>query len=399
MTNPTLLGSLDNLYQMQSQLLESVTDNDAAHQFHSELGSLNWLYGKAIYQELYWLREVVRNDNDLSKRVEHLFRPGKLSLREQCESLPPRNHLLNWGNEIRDEHLMLLANLHLLNQHPLSKDERLHWFLLQEQAKHYETMLLVLNQRSLQITSDGYWVTVPLFPASPQWETKELSQGHYRIGARNLPQAYDNESPPQAVELSSFRIALQPVSNSQFLAFMEADCYSTAELWTEEGWAWQQKRNVHHPEYWRQDPDRNWYSIGINGPSDLPPNEPVYGINQYEAQAYAKWVDSGGGEFAGAFLQHEYQWELAARSNVLKQFGNAWEWCSNSFHPYPEFQPFPDKTTSMQDFTLNQISLRGGSLHTQSILRRPSMRHRAPAAQRYQLSGLRLVFPPKHHWS
>jgi len=399
MTSPNLLASLNGLYQMQAQLLESASTTDAATLFHPELGSLNWLFGSSVYQELYWLREVVMGDNDLSSRVEQLFRPGQLSLLEQCERIPPKDHLLHWASEIRDDHLMWLANPGLMGRHPWLENDRLQWFLVQEQAKHYETMLLALNQRSLHVKDDGYRVKEPLAPARPHWETKEISQGHYRIGARNRPDAYDNELPPQAVELSNFRIALQPVSNSQYLAFLQAGGYTDPELWTQAGWTWQQMAQVKHPEYWRQDSTQNWYSIGINGPSDLPPDEPLVGINQFEAQAFAKWVHSCGGDFAGAVLQHEYQWELAARSRVIEHFGRAWEWCSNPFHPYPEFQPFPDESASMMDFSNHHISLRGASMHTQPILRRSSMRHHAMAEQRYQLTGIRLVFPPRHNWN
>lgn len=399
MTNPTILASLNNIYQMQAQLLESASATDSSCQFHPELGSLNWLYGYSVYQELYWLREILMGDSDLTQRVEHLFRSRELTLQEQCERIPPQDHLLNWGSEIRDEHLMRLANPNTLAKHPLLENDRLQWFLLQEQAKHYETMLVVLNQRSLHNLNEAYQVKIPLISSAPHWETKEISQGHYRIGARNLPAAYDNELPPQAVEISSFRIALDSVSNNQYLAFMEAGSYTNPDLWSETGWTWLLTTKKSHPEYWRLDPYRNWYSVGINGPSDLPPDEPVYGINQHEAQAYAKWVDSLGGEYAGAILQHEYQWELAVRSNVIKNIGRTWEWCSNSFHAYPEFQPFPDESTSMQDFTPAQITLKGGSLHTQPVLRRASMRHHAAASQRCQLSGLRLVFPPRHRWS
>jgi len=399
MTSPSLLASLNGLYQMQARLLESASDADAASPYNPELGSLNWLYGLSVYQELYWLREVLMADADLSKRVEPLFRPGELSILEQCERMPPKDHLLNWAAEIRDDHLMRLANPDLLGRHPLLENDRLQWFLVQEQAKHYESMLLALNQRSLHIKDMGYQVQCPLAPADPHWETKEISQGHYRIGARNRPDAYDNELPPQAVELSSFRIALRPVSNSQYLSFMLAGGYTEREFWTESGWAWLQLTQIEHPEYWRRDRAQNWFGIGINGPLDLPPNEPVYGISQHEAQAFAKWADSRGGESTGAILQHEYQWELAARSGVLDQLGRTWEWCNNPFHPYPKFQPFPDANTSMEDFSTGRVSLRGASIHTQPILRRSSMRHRAAAEQRYQLTGMRLVFPPRHRWN
>ncbi len=399
MTNPAILGQLNHIYEMQEQLLESVSEADASHQFHPELGSLKWLFGAGIYLELYWLREILNEDTDLSKRVEHLFQPAALALNEQCRQLPPKDHLLSWGAEVREEHLLRLANPGMLPNHALLNHDRLQWFILQQQAKLYEMMLIVLNQRSTHIDIDDYRVERPLVPSPPGWETKELSQGHYRIGARNQPAAYDNELPPQAVALSSYRIALTPVSNSQFLAFMEAGGYSLPDLWTDEGRARGQYSQITHPEYWRQDKAGNWYAVGINGPADLPPGEPVCGINQYEAQAYAAWTNSLGNEFSGAILQHEYQWEMAARSGVIRDIGRAWEWCSNHFHPYPEFAPFPDESASMADFKDEKMTLRGGSLHTQAVLRRPSMRHRAEAGQRFQLTGIRLVFPPIHKWS
>ena len=55
----------------------------------------------------------------------------------------------------------------------------------------------------------------PLKPHQPNGLAKEMPQGHYRIGARDLPAAYDNELPPQAVELSSFRIGVNPVMLKQ----------------------------------------------------------------------------------------------------------------------------------------------------------------------------------------
>ena len=50
----------------------------------------------------------------------------------------------------------------------------------------------------------------------------QIEQGHYRIGSRHEPFAYDNELPPQAVQLSAFRIGLYPATNAEYLAFIEA---------------------------------------------------------------------------------------------------------------------------------------------------------------------------------
>lgn len=399
MTNPAILGSLSHLHEMQVQLMESASE-DSALQYHDQLGSLNWLLGRGVYLELLWLREMLGKDSDLSIRVEHLFNSDRLPLKEQCVQLPSGEHLLNWASQIWDEHLMRLANPAQLPYSELLVGDRLQWYLLQEQANLYEDMLLVMCQRSLQrFDAEDYRTAAPLRPVEPRSDWKELSQGHYRIGARDEPRALDFELPPQAVELSSFRIALSPVSNAEFLAFIEAGGYKRAELWTPEGEAWRAVARPSHPEYWRQDKQGDWIGIGINGPYDLQPNDPVSGISQHEAIAYANWVGGLGGEFSGAVLQHEYQWEIAVRTQVINQYGSAWEWCSNPFHSYPEFKPFPGAQSSARYLDGRHFTLRGASLHTHPVLRRPSYRHWALPDQRFQLSGIRLVYPPMHRWT
>jgi iron(II)-dependent oxidoreductase len=349
--------------------------------------------------ELLWLRERLGNDNDLSMRVEQLFSPSELTLEQQCHHLPPTQHLINWGSQIHDEHLRRLATPSALPDHPWLHNDRLPWFVLQEQAKLYEAMLIALTQRSLQSQDRDYLCETPLQSETPRWETKEISQGHYRIGARDDPRAYDNELPPQAVELSSFRIALTPVSNAQYLGFMEAEGYANESLWSQRGWQWLKQNQVSHPEYWRQDKRGGWYEIAINGNTHLPPQEPVMGISHHEALAFCNWVERAGGDYSGAVLQHEYQWELAVRTGVVSHIGRAWEWCGNTFHPYPSFQPFPDHSSvSTLAFDNDQITLRGASLHTQPMLRRASFRHWASATDRHQFTTLRLVFPPRHQW-
>ena len=290
MTSTAILGQLSGLYEMQLHLLESVPESDAARQFLPQLPSLSWYYAHGVYLELHWLREVLEGDGDLAGRVSQLLQPGVLPLEAQCAGLPPRAHLISWASEIRDEHLRRLATSGALPVTPLTADDRLQWFLLQEQAKIYESMLEALNQRSLQSQDIGHRCTLPLIPAAPAWQTREISQGHYRIGARDDPRACDIELPPQAVELSSYRIALTPVNNAQYLAFMQAGGYEDPTLWSEAGLQWLGESRTRHPEYWRQDVNGDWYETAINGIGDLPPDEPVAGINRFEAEAFARWA-------------------------------------------------------------------------------------------------------------
>jgi iron(II)-dependent oxidoreductase len=378
---------------MTAQLAGSVPPADAARQYHPQLGSLAWYLGHSVFLETYWLREVVAGDPDLTRRVAHLFTPGALDLARQCAALPPLDHLLNWAAEIRDEHLTRLANPSMLPDHPLLAHDRLAWYLLQEQARAYDAMLMVLNQRQLRLDAGGHHVTRALAPRLPQADCGEVEQGHYRIGARNDPAALDHELPPQAVALSGFRIARRPVANAEYLAFMEQGGYAERRWWTPEGWDWLQSAGVAQPEYWRRDTAGAWYGIGVNGAADLPAEEPVSGVSLHEAKAYAAWASALGEGMQGAVLQHEYQWEVAARTGVLESHGRVLEWCANSFHPYPEFTPFPDATASARWFDTGEAALRGASLHAQRPRRRLTCREHAPPGRRVAPSGLRLVFP------
>ncbi len=394
MTPPELLAQLSGLHERTRDLLRSLPAGEVNRRFAPGLAALGWYLGRSVYRETYWLREVLAGDSDLTARVRQTFTPGALDLDDQCAALPPPDHLANWAREIQDEHLRRLATPGALPEHPLLDGHRLTWFLLQELARDYETMLAVLHARQLGQHDPHYRVAVPLSPQRPGPEAATVVQGHFRVGSRNEPFAYDNELPPQAVELAGFRIARRPVSNAEYLAFIEADGYQTPEHWDEDGQAWLADRRPEAPLHWRRDAQGQWYAVGLNGPADLAPEEPVSGIGRHEAQAFARWAAGLGGAMAGAVLQHEYQWEIAARAGLIEGAGRVWEWCSNPFHPYPEFVPFPDAEVSQAAFDARHFSLRGACLHTQRCLRRASFRAWGLPEERHRYSGLRLVLPP-----
>lgn len=394
MTPPDLLAQLSGLHERTRDLLHALPVGEVNRRFTPELAALGWYLGRAVYRETYWLREVLLGDADLTARVRHLFTPGALDLDAQCAALPPPDHLANWAREIQDEHLRRLATPGALPEHPLLADHRLTWFLLQELARDYETMLAVLHARQIGRHDPGYRVAAALRPRRPGCEAATIVQGHFRVGSRHQPFAYDNELPPQAVELAGFRIARRPVSNAEYLAFIEAGGYQTPAHWDEGGRAWLAEQRPEAPLHWRRDAEGDWYAIGLNGPADLAPEEPVCGIAQHEAQAFARWAAGLDGATAGAVLQHEYQWEVAARAGLIEGTGRAWEWCANPFHPYPEFTPFPDSMASEADCDGRRFSLRGASLHTQRCLRRASFRGWGQAGERHRFAGLRLVLPP-----
>ncbi|WP_082117171.1 SUMF1/EgtB/PvdO family nonheme iron enzyme [Sedimenticola thiotaurini] len=387
------LGQLSALQQLMTQLIEPLSEQQCRCSHPPSQPPLLWYYGRAAYLETWWLRDQVQGESDLTDRVAEIFSPGALPPEVQWERLPPKDHLMNWALELQEENLMRLANRDRLPRHPLLADNRLVLLINQARALLYEQMLQCLLEQRLQM-AEPYRVGRPLTAQAPSTELVGISQGHYRVGAKDDPAARDNELPPQIVNLSNFRIDRQPVSNAAWLAFMEAGGYTTRDYWSEDGWEWRQEREE-HPYHWRRDDQGAWYGVSLNGPADLPATDPVMGISQHEARAYACWVASLGGELSGAVLQHEYQWEVAMRTQALQPTCRVWEWCANRFEPYDKFQPDPAPDAGPGQFSQDHAVLRGGCLHSQPAVRRISFRHHAAPESQTLFAGTRLVYPPQ----
>ena len=392
-----ILGQLNGLQGMMIELVQSIPEDDCYRFFHSDIPPLAWLLGRAVYIETYWLREVLQEDNDLTKRVKHLFSNEVIVDESLVKQLPPQEHLLNWALEIQENNLILLANPDQLPKHPLLDNEHIPLRILQEYALRYEQVISQLNQKAIMEKLNPYQVVKELKPASPATEFVEMHGGHYRIGAKKNPLAMDNELPAQVVELSSYRIHKNPVSNAEWLAFMKAEGYSNKAFWSDAGWQWLEQNEITHPAFWKQDIMRRWFTVGLNGSSDLIADDAVCGISQYEAKAYANWVSEQASEdekaLVGAVVQHEYQWESCTRTNNIQRNQQVREWCSNEFHPYTGYIQ-PQNKEAQSDFSGEKQIIRGTSMHSSRVLERASYRYAADASQRSMFTGTRLVFPP-----
>lgn len=392
MTSPQILGPLASTHERLCQLVEDLPASELHRRFVPTRPAIAWLFGRSVYLETYFLRELIGGDAELTDRVRHLFGAGVEATPEIEAQLPPKDHLLNWAQEIFDEHLTRLANPELLPHHPLLEHDWLPGYILQRHAQTYEQILAALAGRAQHMATDDYQVHSPLNARVPVNDSVRVEQGHYRIGARDGV-AMDIEQPMQMVELHPFRIARQPVANAEYLAFIHDGGYQDLGWWDADGQTWLAQLTTHAPWHWRRDRAGHWYAIGLNGPTDLTADTAVSGLSAHEARAYAAWAAARGENMSGAVPQHEYQWEIAARQGLIEGIGQVWEWCANTLHPYPDYQT-PQTSEACSKGLDSDIVLRGACLHTQPSLRRASYRGHAPAAARDVFAGLRLVLPP-----
>jgi len=393
-TAPALLDELRLEQSLLAGLLENLAAADWRTQTHPDLSPAGWHLGHCAFVETYWLQEVILGDRRYTDPVSELYNPALTPKPERGRLLPAAQALTAWVEELQNINAAILRNPPAeVSRHPLMREDYLLHFLVQHYCQHFETVVMILTRLALAADDGDFTVHRPLEACNDRPSTVRIDAGHYRVGGRE-PVAYDNELPARQVTLGPFEIAVSPVSNGAYLAFMEAGGYTRPELWDPAGRDWLERSGARAPDHWRRNRDGHWYGIGNRGPYELAGTDTLHGINWYEARAFARQ--------AGARLPHEHQWEVAHRLRQLAPGGRAWEWCDNRFCPYAGFRAFPYEDYSTPWFDGNHYTLRGGSLHTRPAIRRPSFRNFYTPDKRHVFAGLRLVFdtqlgPRVHH--
>jgi ergothioneine biosynthesis protein EgtB len=245
----------------------------------------------------------------------------------------------------------------------------------------------------------------PLQVSATPLNWTEIEGGIHLIGHQGTGFAFDNESPRHEVLLRAFRLASRPVTNGEYLEFMQDGGYRRPDLWLSDGWDKVCAEGWSAPLYWErkeEDPE-SWSQFTVRGLQDVNLAEPVCHLSYYEADAYARWCD--------ARLPTEEEWEVAAsrtsaRGVFLEEnavhprparetpqmFGEVWEWNSSPYVAYPGFKPAEGLIGEYNGkFMVNQLVLRGGSCATPASHIRGTYRNFFPPHARWQFSGLRLA--------
>ncbi len=264
---------------------------------------------------------------------------------------------------------------------------------IEHERIHLETSSVLIRQHKL-----SYVKSHPLWPActtsgnAPHNELVDVPAGEVLLNKDKSDPYYgwDNEYGVHRADVAAFQASRFLVSNQEFLAFVEAKGYRTAEYWEEEGRAWREFSQATHPTFWLQR-EQGWYLRVMTEEIPMPWDWPVE-VNYHEAKAFCNWkkkttgaavrlptedewyrlydvsgVKTVGAEpvFANLHLDHfasSCPVNQFAHGNFFDVIGNVWQWTETPIYPFEGFDVHPiydDFTTPTFDERHNLI--KGGS--------------------------------------
>ncbi len=232
----------------------------------------------------------------------------------------------------------------------------------------------------------------------------ERAGGLAEIGHAGESFAFDSETPRHDVLLRDHALASRPVTNGEYLKFVEAGAYADARHWLADGWTTVQEKRWRAPLYW-EECEGAWWQMTLSGLRPLDLAEPVCHVSFYEADAYARWAGErlpleeeletmlAGRAVEGNFVDSGSLHPRAATGTGDGQwYGDVWEWTRSAYSPYPGFRPLAGSLGEYNGkFMANQMVLRGGCCATPRSHVRPSYRNFFYPHDRWPFTGVRLA--------
>jgi ergothioneine biosynthesis protein EgtB len=337
------------------------------------------------------VREAQRYRASIDSHVDNLLSSANEKLLDEIEPIL----ILGFHHEQQHQELLVTDIKHVFAQNPL-----------------YPVF------REVALASSQSIGKIPI----PRLQFIDFDEVTVEIGHDGQGFSYDNEGPRHRALVPAFSLASRPVTNGEYMAFIEDNGYTRPEFWLSLGWmtvnesasgGWQA------PLYWTKR-DGAWWNFTLSGFRPVDESEPVTHVSYFEADAYANW--------AGARLPTEFEWEraaldcpiegnfvedesfhpaawhrhpaddhgLEAHATIHQMFGDVWEWTRSAYSPYPGYRAAPGALGEYNGkFMCNQYVLRGGSCATSRSHIRRTYRNFFQPEKRWQFTGIRLARDPR----
>jgi iron(II)-dependent oxidoreductase len=346
--------------------------------------------------------------------------------RVSIQAWPPRAEIEDYVAEVDRRVGTALTDID--EEHPAFEAAQI---CIEHELMHQETLLYIFHRLPLseKRRPEGY---VPETSGEiPSRRFVPIPAGPSALGSRRgaIPFGWDNEFPETRVDVASFEIGRDNVTNADYLEFVHAGGYDEADLWQPDDWRWRRQQGLGHPLFWEQR-GGEWRWRGMFDDLPLPLSWPVY-VSLAEARAYARFrrcrlpteAEYQRAAYGGSEAEtRSFPWGDGAPSSDRGNFnfssfdpvpagsraagasafgvrdlaGNGWEWTSTAWSGFPGFAPSPLYPGYSSDFfDGNHFTMKGASPATDVKLLRPSFRNWFQPHYPYPYAAFRLVGVPK----
>ncbi len=410
-TQGELAAELERTDRRTRELLADLDDEQLAVPYHRGINPPIWELGHAAFFYEYFLLRELGGRAARMPGYDDIWDSFEITHRHRWVQgvVPDKASAFDYYTRVIDEARGRLEDREIGRQ-----EHYLYRYVIAHQQMHIES--LIWARQTLGYPAPRFSDPAPAPPplAAEAGGDAAVPGGKYfvgmpvdREGMATSGFSFDNERPGFEVELESFAIAKTPVSNGEFLEFVEDGGYGEESLWSFGGRCWLAEGEGggrRHPEYWRRGDGGSWQVRRFDRWHDLPPEAPALHLSYWEAQAFCEW--------AGRRLPTEPEWEAAARGPGAKRFpwgdamdaarvdmdgvllgaspvhafpagasdfgalqmmGTAWEWTDSQFLPYAGFEIDMYHYMSVLQFGDHKVT-KGGSCATCSSLIRNSYR-------------------------
>jgi ergothioneine biosynthesis protein EgtB len=363
----TLAQWLEECNHTTRQILSNISTADQLVPQRNILNPPLWELGHLTWFHEFWVhRDGQESKPSFIKNADYLFNSSEMAHQDRWSTpMPSLDSLLEYN------HYVIGSTQELLRR-PI--DNKVAYFIqlaILHQDMHNEAFAYMWQTlgRPLPFTPFIPFTSLDTIEANAQtWVhfPKSTIQAGSERGSGFI---FDNEKWAHSIDLPAFDIASTPVTNSDYLGFLESPVNLA------------QSKPVMPPFHWKKEGGA-WLERIFNQWLPLNHASAVRHISYLDAQRFC--------EHHQVRLPNEHELGLLmSQKQEAWQSSNLWEWTSSTFAPFPGFSADPYVDYSQPWFDGTHQVLKGASPFTPDRLKRTAFRNFYQAHRSDHFCGFR----------